>query len=188
MKKILYFLLVMPLIIFTSCDDPDCDDDSKNKVLMLKVDYQTYEFEGGIEYTFDQKTDSFTIDVNYIYYTDPETITLTYRELNQTLFSGTLIWNGVGEMTTPQSLHSPDYFESVSSDDVIFPSRGFTPMYAFLYEWDVEFYNVWMSIQHLEKVRKYLRSNPFQRIKVFVYTPRSGYADSNTDYYIFIQN
>ena len=187
MKRIFYLLLFMPLIILSGCSD-DEENNTKNKVLMLKVDYQTFNFEGGIEYTFDQKTDSFNLDVDYIYYTDTETITITYRELNEILFDGTLIWNGLGEMKTPQLLHAPEYFDTISTNDVIYPSRGFTTLKAYLYDWNADFYNVWMSIHHLKKVREYLSSNPFQQIKVFVYTPRSGYTDSNADYYIFIQN
>ena len=188
MKKILYFLLFMPLIILTGCND-DEDNNSKNKVLMLKVDYQTYEFEGGIEYTFDQKTDSFTINFDYIYYTDPELITLSYSELNETLFSGTVIWNGEGEVITPLTINPPDFFETVSGNDTVYPSRGFTQVYHTFYHENIDYSKAWMSIQKLEKVRQFLRSNPNQHVKIFVYSPSgAGNSNVNSDYYIFLQN
>ncbi len=185
----LFFLLFVPLIIFTGCNDEDSDNHTKNKVLMLKVDYQTFNFEGGVEYTFNQKTDSFTIDFDYIYTSDPEMITLTYSELNETLFSGTVMWNGGGEVITPLSIDPPEDFETVSSEDIIFPSRGFTQIYHPFYHSNIEYYNAWMSIQNLEKVRQFLRSNPFQKVKIFVYSS-SGFGNNNIDYdyYIFIQN
>jgi len=188
MKKWLYFLVVIPLFIFSGCDDHDGEDDcthSNNKVLMLQVNASSFEFEGGIEYIFNQKTDSFNLDVVLNWDTTSGTFFLNYRELNETLLYGTIDLLANGEILSPRSLQSPEYFETDFTDDIIFPSNGFTNVSLSQPLANFEYFNVWMSIQKLEKVRQYLRSNPNQKIKIFLYTPNVSYG---TSYYLFIKN
>lgn len=191
MKKILYFLVLMPLIIFSGCDDCDCDNDDneyQNKILMLKVNYVTFDFEGGIEYVFNQKTDSFNLDLVYFTDTLPATFFLIYKELNETLLTGTVHWDNSGEILSPRSLLSPEYFETVSTEDIVFPTNGFTNVSLSGTPGNYEYFNVWLSVQKLEKVRKFLRSNPEQKVKIFLYTPNGSYGYYHSYYYIFIQN
>lgn len=191
MKKILYFLVFISLTIFSGCDDhdTDCDlDNSTNKVLMLKVDYTTFNIEGVKEFQFDQQTDTFTIVSDYMSTKDFGYIRLMYKELNQQLFYGTIWWDGLGEMIFPASLDSPENLESVPTDDVIFPINGFNSAYLVFYS-DLDFFNIWLNVQHLEKVRQYLHMNPNQTVNMFLYTPSVGGGDPlEWDYFVFLKN
>jgi len=197
MKKILIFLAFIPLMILTGCNFCDCDCDcdhnhnnnnTTNKVLMLKVDYTTNNFEGGIEYVYNQQTDSFNIDVDYDPPGDFGSIRLTYHELNETLFFGTIIWMGLGEMITPESLNPPNFFDAVLTEDIVYPSNGFLNIFPDYYT-PQDYTNIWMRVQNLVKVRQFLQSNPNQQVKLFLYTPSVGMGDPlDWDWYIFIKN
>ena len=197
MKKFLHLLVFIPLLFLGSCDQFDWDwnhdhhDDndpiSSNKVLMLKVDYTTNAFEGGIEYIFRQQTDSFNIDVDYVDPGDFGSIRLTYHELQDTLFYGTIIWMGCGEMIYPSAIDSADQFDVVLTDDVVRPVNCFENiMYP---NSTANYTNVWMRVQSLVKVRQYLQSNPNQKVKLFLYTPSVGMGNPlEWDWFIFIKN
>jgi hypothetical protein len=197
MRKIIYFLALIPLFIFSGCDDCDCNHntnndenprDTINKVLMLKVDYTTLAFEGGIEYVFNQQTDSFTIDIEYVDPGDFGSIQLTYQELNDTLFFGTIIWMGCGEMIIPEALESAGHFDSVLTDDVVSPINGLQNILVDSSPPN-SYYNIWMKVQNLVKVRQFLQSNPNQIVKLFLYTPSVGMGDPlEWDYFIFLKN
>lgn len=87
----------------------------------------------------------------------------------------------------PETIEDPDFFETVSTEDVVFPSRGFTNIFP-LYNTQIEYFNVWMSIQNLDKVRQFLSSNPNQKVQIFMYAPNYYASYSAWDYYIFIKN
>ena len=96
---------------------------------MLKIDYTTLNFEGVKEFVFSQQTDTFTIAGQNVNSADDNCIHLVYKELNQLLFFGTMWWEGMGELIFPDSFELPDEYETVSSDDVIFPLNGFNCPY-----------------------------------------------------------
>jgi hypothetical protein len=98
-----------------------------------------------------------------------------------------MIWDGMGEVLIPEALDDPDEFESVLTDDVVFPSRGFIPIFN-QFNNNFDYFNLWMSIQNLKKVREFLQLNPNQKVKIFLYAPDFYNHFSNWDYYIFIQN
>ncbi len=196
MKKNLFFLVLMPLIIFSGCNDCDCDDDcnqSKNRVLMLKVDYATNQFEEGIEYVFDQKTDSFTLDVILDWDSTSGTFLINYKEINETILFGTISLFSPGEILSPTSMHTPEYFETIDTEDILFPKNGFTMLSVSSQSVNFEAFNVWLSVQRLKKVRNFLRSNPEQKIKIFIYSPNGPYTNTPygnylSKFFIFIQN
>lgn len=196
MKKNLFFLVLMPLIIFSGCNDCDCDDDctqSNNRVLMLKVDYATNQFEEGIEYVFDQKTDSFTLDVILDWDSTSGTFLINYKEINETLLFGTISLFSPGEILSPTSMHTPEYFETIDTEDILFPKNGFTMLSVSSQSVNFEAFNVWLSVQRLKKVRNFLRSNPEQKIKIFIYSPNGPYTNTPygnylSKFFIFIQN
>lgn len=188
MKKILYFVAFASLFLSSGCDFDDHDhDDNKNKVLMLKVNYNSFAFEGGIEYSYDQETDSFNVEIFNIDTSDIATLKLTYREVNKTLFYGSYIWQGMGEVFIPEAFDDPDEFETVLTDDVVFPSKGFIPIFN-QFDRNIDYMNLWMSIQNLKKVREFLQLNPDQKIKIFIYAPDYYDDPNNWDYYILIHN
>jgi hypothetical protein len=197
MKKILHLLVLIPLLFLGGCDQfdwdwnhdhhDDNDHNSSNKVLMLRVDYSTNTFEGGIEYSYNQPTDSFNIDVDYVDPGDFGSILLTYRELQDTLFYGTIIWMGCGEMIYPTTIDSANHFDVVLTDDVVYPVNGFENiMYP---NTTADYSHIWMRVQSLVKVRQYLQSNPNQKVKLFLYTPSVGMGNPlDWDWIIFVKN
>lgn len=192
MKNILCFLVLIPLVIFSGCDDSDSDhhheNHAKNKVLMLKIDYNTFTLEGYKEFQFDLQTDSFTIVREYQEPSDFGYIRFIYKELNQQLFYGTMWWDGLGNVIYPTALDPIDDFESVTTNDVVFPLNGFTNLFSYNIS-SMPFFNIWLNIQHLVIVRQYLDSNPNQKVYMFLYTPSVGFGDPlEWDYYIFLKN
>ena len=199
MRKILYFLALLPLFIFSGCDDHDCDHNNNdniynyqrdpiNKVLMLKIDRPTNRLVGAIEFIYNQQTDNFNIDIIIDSLENFKRVRLIYRELNETLFNGTIVPNGLGNMTFPEELNPADLFDTVTTDDVVYPLSGFDHI-PIEYTLQHTYYNLWLEVQKYEIVRKYLKSNPTEKVKFFLYIPYEGPWDyTKTDWFIFIKN
>lgn len=198
MRKILYFLALIPLFIFSGCDDTDCNHNNNNtynyqrdpinKVLMLKIDRPTNRLEGAIEFIYNHQTESFNIDIINNTLENFKTVRLVYRELNETLFNGTIVPNGLGNMTFPEQLNPAAQFDTVTTDDVVYPISGFDHI-PIEYTLQHTYYNLWLVVQKYVKVRQYLQSNPNQKVKIFLYVPYEGPWDyTKTDWYIFIKN
>ena len=169
-------LLLSLISLLLSCNSEIVDKIRTTEVLMLKVDYTTHAFEGGTEFNFSGHTDNFTIINEYVEPSDFGSVKLTYKELNETLFDGTIHWMGLGEMTFPKKLKSPKEFEFTITQDFVYPINGFENVFNpqnQKYEYD----KVWSSVQNIMKVREYLIANPEQKVKVFLYTPSVGEGD-----------
>lgn len=185
-------ILIIVAIFFTfiSCSD-DNDDNTPslttNNVLVLKVDYTTNTFEGGKELSFAIDTTDFTITYEYTPPGDFGNITMTYQELNETLFDGSIVWAGLGQMNYPQNLLGANQFDYVLTADY-----ALAPGFENVFNLDNTVYDyepVWSSVQGLVKVRQYLASNPYATVKLFLYTPSVGVGDPEEwDWIIFMKN
>lgn len=190
MKRCISIITVLTL--FLSCAKVDLKqiqaNQTANKVLMLKVDYTTNKFEGGKEFSFKNSTQSFTIDNEYRAPGDFGSIKLIYRELDEPLFDGSIIWMGLGKMTFPETLQPSSKFNSVLTTDVVYPENGFENIFNPNNE-TYDYSEVWMAIQHLVKVREYLKSNPNEKVKIFLYTPSVGVGNpADWDWIIYMKN
>lgn len=154
-----------------------------NKVLMLKVDYMTNTFEGGKEFTFAKSITAFTIIYEYKAPGDFGSIKLTYRELNEPLFDGTIIWEGLGKMIFPKNLQPASEFDAFITTDIVYPINGFRNVFNPGNE-TYDYNKVWMSIQYLVKVREYLKSNPNETVKIFLYMPSVGIGNPADWYWV----
>jgi hypothetical protein len=184
--------IITLLILSLSCSKVDLKkinvSQTTNKVLMLKVGYTTNNFEGGKEFTFKNPTQSFTIDSEYHAPGDFGSIKLIYRELDEPLFEGSIIWMGLGKMTFPSDLQAPSTFNSVLTADVVYPVNGFENVFNLHHE-TYDYKQAWMSVQDLVKVREYLKSNPNQTVKIFLYTPGVGVGNpAEWDWIIYMKN
>ncbi|MBN8642480.1 MAG: hypothetical protein J0L86_11775 [Flavobacteriales bacterium] len=189
MKRNLIILsLVITLFSCSNSDENSPTPDNTNKVLLLKVDYLTNEFEGGKELSFDTEVSSMTVSNQYVQPSDFGSITLTYAELGETLFDGTIFWNGTGQMNFPQNLLQANQFERVLTADYIVPASGFENVFnpdTTNYDYDP----VWLPVQGLVKVREYLQSNPLATVKLFLYTPSVGIGNPEEwDWIIIMKN
>lgn len=187
------FILITTLV-FTlfSCSDNETQTnaptDSTNKVMVLKVDYLTNEFEGGKELIFDDDSSAMTLNNEYVQPADFGSLKLTYAELNETIFDGTIVWNGLGQMTFPQNLLTANQFERVLTADYIVPASGFENVFN-PDNTTYDYGSVWLNVQGLVKVREYLLSNPTATVKLFLYTPSVGIGNPEEwDWIIIMKN
>ena len=191
--KNLILSLFLTATLFLSCSktekeygifNPSLTD---NKVLLLKVDYLTNKFEGGKELTFSQPSSTFTITTDYKSPGDFGSIKLTYKELNEKLFEGTIIWMGKGQMNFPTDLIDPKKFELVKTYDIVSPA-GFENILDPNNQ-TYDYSPIWLKVQHYSKVREYLKSNPKATAKIFLYTPSVGVGNpADWDWVILLKN
>lgn len=190
-----YILIFLSFVLITSCskDDIILDDifvpqSSNAKILTLKVDYLTNDFEGGIETTYSSNSTSFTISNLYTPPSDFGFLTLKYQELNEVLFSGGIYWMGLGEISYPLNILPSSKFDLVTTNDFVSPKAGFENVFNPDSQ-SFDYTPVWTSIQKLVKVREYLKANPNATIKLFLYTPSVGFGNpADWDWYVFIKN
>lgn len=195
MKKIILFLGLT--LIAVSCSDDDSGNGNVpadgNNVLLLQVDYASYAFEGGRELNFADASD-FTITHEYNSPGDFGDITLLYEEVNDTIFSGTIVWDGAGEITHPESMAAPTTFDTGSAiatppaSDFIFidymaeDSENPTPQ-------EINHEAIWAAISNLDKVAEYRAANPEAKIHLLMYARSVGmFLPANADWIVILKN
>ena len=185
--KILFFLLIGFLLSCHSHNEVLEGNSAPNQVLMLKVDYETNTFEGGTEFNFSTQTDHFTIVNEYKEPADFGSVKLTYKELNETLFAGTMHWMGLGKMTFPKEVKPANQFNAVGNDNLVHPLNGFENIFN-PNNLQLTYEKPWHSVQGLTKVREYLKANPTQKVKLFLYTPSVGAGNpKDWDWIIYLK-
>jgi hypothetical protein len=188
--KILTFVAIFMTLISCSNNNNETNNQitSPNNVLVLKVDYNTNQFEGGKELSFTTTTSNMTVNNQYVAAGDFGSIKLKYQELNETLFDGTIVWSGLGQINYPQNLLNANQFDRVMTADFVTPTAGFENVFnpnGSTYNYNT----IWTSVQSLVKVRQYLNSNPNATVKIFLYTPSIGVGNpAEWDWFIFIKN
>ncbi|MBC7845421.1 MAG: hypothetical protein H7Y10_02905 [Flavobacterium sp.] len=188
--KILIFTAIILTLISCSKDNDETitPATNPNNVLVLKVDYSTNQFEGGKELSFTKTTSNMTITNQYVSPGDFGSIKFKYQELNETLFDGTIVWNGLGQINYPQNLLNANQFDRVMTADFVTPNAGFENLFnpnSSTYNYNT----IWTSVQNLVKVRQYLNSNPNATVKIFLYTPSVGIGNpAEWDWIIFMKN
>lgn len=185
--KILFLSLLGILFACNSADmntdfETDLETDAPNQVLLLKVDYTTNTFEGGTILGFDKKTDDFTVENQHVAPSDFGSVKLIYKELNQPLFEGTIIWMGRGKMTFPETLEPASAFKRVMTSD-FYRAGGFENVFN-PDNMELDYEKPWISVQGLVKTREFLAANPTQKAKLFLYTPSVGAGDPKDWYWV----
>lgn len=181
--KIRFFLLISILLGCNSENiDIGVDTNAPNQILMLKVDYTTNTFEGGTILGFTNLKETFTITHEYIPPGDFGSVRLIYKELNQTLFAGTIHWMGLGKMRFPEKLEHANAFVQGETNDLRYPN-GFENVFN-PNNLELNYNKPWRSVQSLVKVQEFLAANPNQNAKMFLYTPSVGEGDPKDWYWI----
>ncbi|MFM7018562.1 hypothetical protein [Flavobacterium sp.] len=185
MKYLLFFALVCIQVSCVSNSNTDSNTSlTPNKVLLLKVDYETNTFEGGNETTFPSSTASFTLTKQVIPPGDFGNIKLFYSELNYKLFDGDIIWMGDGQIHFPTSFLPANQYIFLNT---LVPIAD--PVFENVYNPDNTNYNyseIFNAIRYLEIVNQYRASNPNATVKLFLYTPGVGVGDPSQWKWIFI--
>ncbi|RYJ41261.1 hypothetical protein [Flavobacterium beibuense] len=193
MKK--SFLLLVFAALLMSCSDTDTDpvngSPEGNKVLLLKVDLLTNVFEGGKELTFPDNS-NFTISTVYHPPGDFGDITLNYDEVNMPIFAGDIIWMGLGEITYPESMDTPQEFD-LTQNSVEMPSSSQFALvpYGEFFEYPevIDYEGIWDAVDNLSLVKQYRVINPQAKVNLFLYTPSVGIGDpADWDWIVILKN
>lgn len=199
MKKSL--LLLFSLALFTACsgdsNTQSVNDDQQlpaaNKVVLLKVDLLTNTFEGGKELTFPDNG-NFTISTDFNPAGDFGDITLIYEEVSEPIFAGDIIWMGLGQMTFPESINTPEEFITIQNpvsqpDESQFALVSVDEPATSPFLSDIDYEAIWSSVSNRAVVKQYRESNPDAKINLFLYTPSVGVGDpADWDWFVILKN
>lgn len=168
-------LILTLSVIITLCG---CRRDQINKpdsILLLKVDYQTLQFEGGLEQKVNSTlpdSDTIPLRVNYKPPGDFGSIALYHKPGNELLFKGTIIWMGKGEISHPVSFKPASSFQTYNTPLAYPGSSAFKPVNVQPGTTVPDLEPVWNAVAKLHIVSEYRQAN--KKIGVFVYTPSVG--------------
>ena len=188
MKK--YLLLSILFISLISCRK-DCNYKSdkiksnNNSILMLKVDFSTYAFEGGkkTEFSTNISCDSIPV-VEYVQSPgDIGSSLLKFIPTDDSLFFGSIIWMGVGSMIYPSDM-SMDFTEGDCSASLPSASQF---QHIGNYTKDIidssKYEKIWATISKLEVMSEY---NSQSKIGIYLYVSSVGPGDaSEWDWFVF---
>jgi hypothetical protein len=175
MKKYIFLVIFTSLISGLSCKT-DKDNTPKSKLLILKLSYDSANFEGGVEMVLSKNANPVTfMPINVIYNRpmDFGDITFKYAPTGETVFAGTIIWNGEGKIAVPAKFLSQDHFERVKDYGTMPEKLDSLP--------NCESYQslgakrtsaIWSSIGNLSLVKKYIDQKC--RMTVYLYRPSVG--------------
>lgn len=181
-------LLLLGLIICTlsACNKSNIEiKENDNSLLLLKIDYLTYKFEGGYEIKLSatEQSDTIPVKVAYLPPGDFGNISLYYKPSNQLFFNGDIIWMGRGEIKTPANFERPDSYTKLSIP-IAQPSDG--QFQNIFNEWNFNKQaEIWEAVNNLEIVSVYLKHN--KKIGIFLYTPSVGVGNpADWDWFIVL--
>ena len=176
MKRWMILLLVFA---FAGCelnDDDYPDHEHNNHVLLLQLNYNSLEFEGGVELGLHSPLDESTnlpIVAEHNDTGDFGYLKLSYQPLDEEIFYGSIVWNGTGYRKFPRLVYEKYFYRLEEALDypgderfqILFPEEGT--------EFDLQ--GIWDSISKVRVVGEYLQSG--KNIGVFLYQRSVGAGD-----------
>lgn len=191
MKKLIIFLGLIGLFISCNKEEEPQKSEQLNQVVLLQIDYSTNVFEGGKILNF-PSAQSFTIATTYEDPGDFGSVQLFYSEVNEKIFDGSIFWNGKGQRSYPQTMDSPDTFETINDGAPLPDLSTFGKvLYAGVdnYPEVIDYTAIWNSINNLNIVAWFRASNPDAKINLFFYQNSIGTGDpADWDWYIILRN
>jgi hypothetical protein len=157
---------------------------TNHEIHLFKVDFTTYEFQGGTRLFLSKDINDFNVESLYIPPSDFGSMTLKCKETGDSLFAGTIHWMGKGQQTFPRFMDAASMYDYVLTSDYVFPKKIIGVDSANLNLGDVE--RAWSNIQGLTKVRSFLNANPHQDVFAYCYTPSVGIGNPEDWYWIFL--
>ncbi len=181
-------LLIASITLFASCSKDSSISTTlptgDNTLLVMTADYLTNEFKGGAEMSFAKSSETFTLDTLYQGPADFGSLRFRYKELDTTIFYGTIIWTGKGEMQIPSQISPASSFEKLATSDYVFPKNGiqniFDPSNA-----AHDYQTAWTNLQTVALVKQYINKYPDAKVKTFLYTPSIGVGNPADWYWVF---
>ena len=174
------------LLLINSCSDDNELNMTNNSLILIKVDYLTYNFEGYYEIPIneiDYFNDSIPLSVNYFPPGDFGSIELIYNN-SISVFNGTIVWMGLGQILYPENFENAINLEQMSTN-IEFPNdlnHIDLNQHSIEYEYPID--SIWESINSYEIIENYIQNTP--NIATLLYTPGVGIGDPNYWDYILI--
>ncbi len=189
------FLFLLSACSKNSIDGPALPEDSVikpiprietvNTILLLKIDYLTYKFEGGAEKLISRglaNTDSIPIEIVYKSPSDIGHISLFYKPTNDLLFDGSIFWAGSGGLYIRKQFGLPETYYKTTTEPAKPDDSRFQKIFSIA---PFDYSKIWKSISNLSIVTEYLKSN--KKIGLLLYTPCVGVGDpAYWDWYVFL--
>lgn len=184
-------LILLPFLFLFSCLKENLDPVNLKKVVMFQVDYKTYKFEGGKEFAyFENDTSTVNLPLNADYTPASPEGRLTVRYTSDTIFDGTIVWQGSGVKKYPVNIDNQIHYLRLDNklskpDDsrfqLAFYDLGLEP---------VKYDSIWNAISKLQMVNRYQMANATAKIGLFLYRPTDGVSTNpgNWKWYVVMKN
>ena len=174
-----------PLDEFTG-DDLETADLQKH-ILISKVDYLTFRYKGFYALNVSDKLNTGNEIPFVSEYQSPGDfgyIKLFYRNTNNLLMDGTIIWAGCGELNFPSSFRAGQRLSSVMP----YPGQGHIAFinneghYSTVSD-EIELQRIWQTLSRQQEFRHYY-SNTSKKVAVYLYAPSVGVGNPADAYYL----
>ena len=183
--QIINHLAGQPSNDFTESDLQETD--LQKHILISKVDYLTFRYKGFYALTVTNKLNSGTEIPFVSQYQEPGDfgyIKLFYRNTNNLLMDGTIIWSGCGELNFPESFRAGQRLSNV----LPYPGQS---RIAFINEEghyttvsdDTELQRIWHTLSRQKEFRHYF-GRTSKKVAVYLYTPSVGVGNPADAYYL----
>ena len=166
-------------------------DDTRANFALLQVNFVDYIFEGGIIQTYELcdscDIDSIPVKMIYVSPGDFGSIMFQYTESLNTIFHGSIVWDGRGERIIPSTLLSPDCFSTLISIALQPLSITYYPVppFSMTEYWITKADSALLSISSLDITNKFAESD--YRIGIFLYPRSVGmFSPSDADWIIIL--
>jgi hypothetical protein len=193
MQKLIIVYSIAACLLLGSCKKHEDDHHEHGgpvnygvSLALLRVDYQTHQFEGCkmLHFNaFDYNPQNVPVQMLYIPPGDFGNITLLHAPTGDTIFDGSIVWNGMGSMKFPAALDAvvsvtPTAEPAPDSNNVQIISPD-----SFVNKADYHIPEVWTPISKLD-VTKAFMSTGYKKVALFLYTPSVGVGNpADWDYY-----
>ena len=163
------------------------ESDLKKDILICKVDYLTFQYKGFYALNVSGKTnngDLIPITSECMSPGDFGFIKLYYRDKTNLLLDGTIVWNGCGKLSFPESFRAGlpikealpfpgvERFARLSEGGQYVASAD---------EWEMK--HIWQSVSYQKEFQHYY-GNSNKKVAVFLYTPSVGLFNPDAAYYL----
>ncbi len=170
-------LTLSALIMLCGCKQDDIN--KSGSILLLKVDYQTLKFEGGVEQKVNStlpNADTIPLKVDYQAPGDFGGMALYHKPGNELLFKGTIVWMGKGAMSHPAALNPSGSYQTLNGELPYPGNSAFKPVMGQSGGGTApNFETIWSAVSKLQIVAEYRKAN--KKISVMLYAPSVGIGD-----------
>lgn len=194
MKHILFLVLIA--FLANSCLKENLDTTNLDKIVVFKIDYKTYNFEGGKEFSYFENDNSTTVlpitTLPNIPNSGSTNGRLTVLYTNDTIFDGTMIWQGQGKVNYLTNLDSPTNYYKLDFNVTKPADSCFQICFYDLGAEPIKYDSIWGAISKISLVNDYRLRNSTAKIGLFLYRPSDGFPTPNQNgdwkWYVVMKN